>query len=159
MLPGPRVEVLVEALASARDEARRRTAGGPNQIQTVDLSALADRSGVVRLDRLAALTASSDVVVGEVHDEELVLCRGLAGWPEELTPTGPPTSGHWPRRCGRCPSGPWNGSTLPRTRSSTPRTPLWLLDDNGSPAETNEPYRASAADIDDLAAQFLTRWG
>ncbi len=64
------------------------TAGGPNQIQTVDLSALADRSGVVRLDQLAALTASSDVVVGEVLDEKLVLWRGLAGWPEEPDP-------HW----------------------------------------------------------------
>lgn len=273
------------------------TAGGPNQIQTVDLSALADRSGLVRLDRLAALTASSDVVVGEVLDEELVLCRGLAGWPEEpdphwapyLWPLAPPLRSvsirtverldvaqdtiEYPEdapdefacdplldgvlhafrhavaqltwRHGPGQRGGWAGATLvlddgivlhddidteagqhllvfrsrereaiyvaggldpddragnglskaqressgpapdlqqltatavatttlqrgPVWCSGTPERTvrafgtddgLWLLDDHGRPAETNEPYRASAADIDDLAAQFLTRWG
>ncbi len=64
------------------------TADGPYLTSPVDLSALADRSGVVEWGRLGGLAASSDVVVGEVLDEELVLCRGLAGLPEEPDP-------HW----------------------------------------------------------------
>lgn len=68
------------------------TADGPYLTSPVDLSALADRSGVVEWGRLGGLTASSDVVVREVLDEELVCA---AGWrvPEEPDPTGPLTSG------------------------------------------------------------------
>ena len=64
------------------------SADGPYLTRPVDLSTLADRSGAVDWGRLAALAAGSDVVVGEVLDEELVLCRGLAGFPEEPDP-------HW----------------------------------------------------------------
>ena len=64
------------------------SADGPYLTRPVDLSALADRSGAVDWGRLAAFAAGSDVVVGEVLDEELVLCRGLAGFPEEPDP-------HW----------------------------------------------------------------
>lgn len=41
------------------------TADGPYLTQPVDLSALADRSGVVEWGRLAALTMGSDVVAGQ----------------------------------------------------------------------------------------------
>ncbi len=49
------------------------SADSPYLTRPVDLSALADRSGMVDWGRLAGLAADSDVVVGEVLDEELVL--------------------------------------------------------------------------------------
>ncbi|HEV2071415.1 MAG TPA: hypothetical protein VGR26_16630, partial [Acidimicrobiales bacterium] len=61
----------------------RRSAHTP-----ADLSALADRSGEVHWDRLAPLAASRDVVVGELLDEELLLCRRFAGLDAEPHP-------HW----------------------------------------------------------------
>ncbi len=71
----------------------RRSAHTP-----ADLSALADRSGEVHWDRLAPLAASRDVVVGELLDEELLLCRRFAGLDAEPHP-------HWtPYQCGLDPA-------------------------------------------------------
>ena len=82
------------------------TAGGPYLAGPVDLSALADRSGVVEWGRLAALATDSDVVVGEVLDEELIVCRGLAGVAEEPDP-------HWT---------PYQWKLTPALRSVATRT-------------------------------------
>nr|MDP9020628.1 hypothetical protein [Actinomycetota bacterium] len=66
---------------------------GPLCPTPVNLSALADRSGQVRWDRLAPLAASRDVVIGELLDEELLLCRSFAGLGAEAHPHWTPC--HW----------------------------------------------------------------
>lgn len=86
------------------------TADGPYLVRPVDLTALADRSGVVEWGRLPALVAGSDVVVGEVLDEELILCRELAGLPD--TPDS-----HWT---------PYQWAVAPSLRSVAVRSGLAL---------------------------------
>ncbi len=65
----------------------------PSPHTPANLSALADRSGQVHWDRLAPLAASRDVVIGELLDEELLLCRSFAGLDAEAHPHWTPC--HW----------------------------------------------------------------